>query len=316
MRRRLTLFPFLLLAACGNDLKPYSLIRALSIIAVRAQPAEVAGGETVRLEAAVADPAGMGRPVRLDWTYCALPVPIDDFVDKRCILEDSAPFLVPLGQGPVIDVTVPQIPRGPCAFAGGSAAALPPLCPQGLGTPDFTWGFYINVRLTTQAGNQKFVTIYPLRYAWPPGIPYLSERNRNPALGDLYAAAAGSDGRVLGLGPIRDGAEIPADSRIALHPVLIPGSAETYRIPNPEALAAKPMPTALDQIFAPTREKLRITWFATAGSFAADTTGENINDTVLTLPKETPAGPLDVWAVVRDERQGVDWLRRTFKVVK
>ena len=44
MRRRLTLFPFLLLAACGNDLKPYSLIRALSIIAVRAQPAEVAGG--------------------------------------------------------------------------------------------------------------------------------------------------------------------------------------------------------------------------------------------------------------------------------
>ncbi len=59
------------------------------------------------------------------------------------------------------------------------------------------------------------------------------------------------------------------------------------------------------------RESLRVSWFATGGAFAHDVTGRAQTDTetftqnVWTAP-ESP-GPVYLWAVLRDDRGGVDF---------
>ena len=59
------------------------------------------------------------------------------------------------------------------------------------------------------------------------------------------------------------------------------------------------------------RESLRLSWFATGGSFEHDVTGRGQTDTetfaenVWTAP--TTPGPVYFWTVLRDDRGGVDF---------
>src|SRR5262249_35666796 len=59
------------------------------------------------------------------------------------------------------------------------------------------------------------------------------------------------------------------------------------------------------------RESLRVSWFATAGTFAHDRTGrgeeepEPTSENRWTAPKAS--GPVHLWLVLRDSRGGVDF---------
>jgi hypothetical protein len=64
-------------------------------------------------------------------------------------------------------------------------------------------------------------------------------------------------------------------------------------------------------------ESMRVSWFATAGSFDTDHTGrleaefnEVTSDNTWTAPKDP--GPVFMWVVLRDDRGGVDW--QSFRV--
>jgi hypothetical protein len=62
------------------------------------------------------------------------------------------------------------------------------------------------------------------------------------------------------------------------------------------------------------RESMRVSWFATAGSFANDATGRGIDEYLLVSTENDWTAPVDtteavLWAVLRDSRGGVSWNR-------
>ena len=72
-----------------------------------------------------------------------------------------------------------------------------------------------------------------------------------------------------------------------------------------------------DHVLRNRHESLRVSWFASAGSFSSDHTGSTEADFANTssnndwrAPKE--AGPVFMWVVLRDDRGGVDW--QSFRV--
>jgi len=66
------------------------------------------------------------------------------------------------------------------------------------------------------------------------------------------------------------------------------------------------------------RESLRVSWFASAGSFTKDTTGRGEEEPELfarndwTAPQES--GAVHFWMVLRDSRGGVDFRETTIEV--
>ncbi|MEO8978755.1 MAG: hypothetical protein ABI548_04210 [Polyangiaceae bacterium] len=67
-----------------------------------------------------------------------------------------------------------------------------------------------------------------------------------------------------------------------------------------------------DHVLRNRHESMRVSWFASAGSFGSDHTGseeahfaDTTSDNDWRAPKE--AGPVFMWVVLRDERGGVDW---------
>jgi hypothetical protein len=59
---------------------------------------------------------------------------------------------------------------------------------------------------------------------------------------------------------------------------------------------------------------LRVSWFATSGSFSESVTGEAKPDTVWHLDTHLPApgATIDVYIVGREERGGTDFAHRAF----
>jgi hypothetical protein len=84
------------------------------------------------------------------------------------------------------------------------------------------------------------------------------------------------------------------------------GGSESYDYLDPE-----------DHVLKDRHEAMRVSWFATAGSFDTDHTGrledefaETTSDDTWTAPAEK--GPVFLWVVLRDDRGGSDW--QSFRV--
>jgi len=61
----------------------------------------------------------------------------------------------------------------------------------------------------------------------------------------------------------------------------------------------------------PHRESMRVSWFASAGSFEHEVTGRDEGDLATTTDNSwsapATAGPVHLWIVLRDSRGGVDF---------
>lgn len=102
-RARTALFCALaLVSGCAEELTPQSLVYDMRVLAVRAEPAAVAPGDTVHLDALVVDPFGADRPITQLWAACVNP-PADS--PARC-LQSGAPMI--LGEGPEVEATIPD----------------------------------------------------------------------------------------------------------------------------------------------------------------------------------------------------------------
>jgi hypothetical protein len=175
-------FAAALAAGCTPSFPRYSRVHSLSVLAIVAEPPEIAPGEATRVSALAVD--ADGRPVALAWAACALPPPAGELVDRRCVEEEEGDLLVPFGAGEAGDFTLPPIEEG------------------ALGLPDATGGVYYPIRLTAQAGAERVVAIYRLRVAGA-GV-----RNHNPTLDGLFA-----EGK-----PLEEGAVVRAGAPITLSP--------------------------------------------------------------------------------------------------
>jgi hypothetical protein len=270
---RACLVVVILAAACGTSFEKASFVEGLRILAIKAEPAEVAPGGSTTLSALAVDTAN--RPLTLSWSACTEPPQVGlGAINPGCFKVDTAAYLLPLGTGAPISASIPAID------------------PQTFGPPDASGGIYLPLRLDAQAGADKLSAAYRLRLARG-GAP-----NQNPKLADVQIVpASGAPASLDEATPL----EVHSGEKVTLRAAFAAGSAETYQVVEPGQTKT-------------VSELLNASWYATAGSWSEQVTGEAKPDTVWTADVHLPAAGsrIDVWIVGRDERGGTDLLHRVF----
>jgi hypothetical protein len=275
-----------LLGGCGNSFEPATWVKGLRVLAVRAEPAELAAGESGTLTVLAVDPDG--RAISVAWDACLLPPPASGgALNVECLTSDAGSAYLPLGTGTSVGFTMPALDLAT------------------LGLPDYTAGFYQPVRLIVTAGDAVVPTAYQVRYSLG-----LQPPNQNPALEAVYLVPAGVADPVPvdQLVPLDEAAppEVHVGDTLKLRATAVAGSAETYLVPDGDPAAGKTREVT---------ELLRFSWYSTAGDVSVEVTGEDQPDTEIKLTKYTPTPApegttVDLWIVARDERGGTDWTHR------
>jgi len=285
----------LLVAGCKPDFgQPPSLVSGPRLLAFKGEPAEVRPGDTVAVTPLAVSPMGTDAQPMIDWALCLTPKPLDEnnVVAGDCLADGDG--VMPIGSGPTVSA---EVPLDACALFGPDPPPQPPgeppLRPR---DPDVSGGYYQPVRardagLTgfglervtcnlAQAGAQISVD-FAMRY----------HANANPTLLPLAASIGGQ--------PVSLGA-IPINAKVDFNASWPSESAETY-----------PVYDIVGQQLVDHRESLRVSWFATAGSFEHDTSGRDENDAATSTDDvwTAPATPglVHLWLVLRDSRGGVDF---------
>jgi hypothetical protein len=176
---------------------PVSFIVGLRVLAVVADPPQVAPGATSQLSILAVDTDG--QPISAQWSRCTLAPRTGEAVNPGCVTGTSA--LVPIGSGLSIPFEMPQV----------TAADL--------GAPDASNGVYVPLVAQVTAGAQAVMVVYRLRLAdgQPP--------NMNPEIASIDVIGAGGAST-----PIDPATPFPvtAGEQLTLSATLAPGSAQTY----------------------------------------------------------------------------------------
>lgn len=270
------LVALLLLSGCSTSFEPPSFLSGLRILAVKAEPPEIAPGDATTMMGLAVDTRG--DAVALTWAACTVPaLPNLGSINPDCFTGGPAPYLAALGSGPSIQAVVPDV----------NVADF--------GPPDASGGIYLPVILEAQASGATVNAAYHLRLARaePP--------NNNPTLAAVLVVPAD------GSAPITTDEAVPIEvgsgDKVTLRAIFTDGSSETYGLTGPGQSGS-------------TTEVLRVSWFATAGSWSEDATGQSQPDTVWRADSHLPAAnaPIDIYVVGRDDRGGTDYLHRTLVV--
>jgi hypothetical protein len=296
MNNRKTILSLLALGAvaCGPEFDPYNELGGLRVLAVRAEPAELAEGQSSTLDAFIHEGAS-GAPT-LRWSLC--PWPSDPNAGFACPLDQAgwqaawqaaglsgqAPSLE-LGTGPAASLSFPGTraqAKALCEVLEQNVAASPMV------PPDCARSWPWTVRLSTRAGSASIETVKDVAVLTAAGLV----PNRNPTLTALRAAE-----HVLGELPL----DLTAGAKHALR-VEVPDSAiETY-VPA-SAWGEPPKPAE--------KESLLFTWFVDQGSTEHIHTSfkEGIEALAPATRNEWEApdegGEARLYVVVRDPRGGV-----------
>ena len=200
MRRAILCFAALA-CACADPFDPASYVQGLRVLAVRAEPPEVAPGGSTTLTSLAVDTTGAA--VQIQWTACTEPaVTGSGVINPACFGGGPAPYLVPLGSGSQV------------------AATIPAVTPSDFGPPDASGGLYLPIVLDAGSASGAVKASYRLRLAQG------TTPNHNPALSGMYVVAA--DGTLT---PLYEGTPLavgPGD-QVKLRVEFAAGSAETYQ---------------------------------------------------------------------------------------
>lgn len=282
---RLLLVAAALCAGCANDFDPASFVDKLRLLAVVANPPEVAPGEAVTLTATAVNPGGSTPTVT--WDACLLPPPpaTGESVNQACVTLMGGDQLVHLGDGATIATTMPAV------------------TPSMVGLPDQTNGFYLPVRVRLDADGKSLVAFYSLRIYLGALSP--NARNQNPTFTGMFTATSADAGAsdVTAVPDAPPLLEVTAQQEVDLRALVTPESAETFVVYDGDPRTTPPRTVT---------EAVAITWYTTAGHFTNEGTGIAKPDTTLVLDKHLPASgsTIDLWAVARDDRGGSDVIHR------
>lgn len=267
--------------ACGNgDQEPVSLIAGLRVLAIQASPPEIAPGEQTQVSATVVDDETLSPPV-VTWQACLRPPLPGQSVSPDCLTGSGGAPLLPLGEGPAVTVTMPDLPR------------------EAFGLPDSTGGVYLTLVAHVVGARDRLDATYRLRVAAPS-----TPRNANPQLttvlvgrGPGPADAAFDEATPL---PVHPG------DRVRLRASFAPESAERYVVAASAADASSGREAT---------ELLTTSWFTTRGELTLAKTSDVQPETELRLGQELPSGTaIDLYAVGRDERGGASVAHRMLVV--
>ncbi len=285
-------------SGCGEDFESISRLSSLRVLALQAEPAAPANGETSTLSALVYTPPGVSV-TSYAWSWCPFAGPASE--GSKCLVTEAE--LAAMG------VQVPPFDLGSAETASFEhnldPALLASICgATAPGQPSFLdceGGLPVQVKLVVTAGAEQITAINTLRLRFAPE----HEANANPPIDGLSAVVAGT--------------EVPVD--LAPGPTLLRGEETDVR--------AQVQPTAsegymgLDEMGLPVavREALVLSWFVESGELKDERTAfidgvvelapalENVWEPGLLKDYDRPTADLIV--VIRDSRGGVSWRRGT-----
>lgn len=282
-----------LFGACKPDLGDReSLVTRTQVLAVRGDPPEARPGELARYSLLVATPDG---PITTgaDWAFCATPKLLtENGAASAACLKDG---VRPLASGAA--TIEAAVPADACSLFGPEITSAD-LRPR---DPDVTGGYYQPLRVSVPVGGAPAEATIAfgleriackLTDAAAEVTADFARRyvlNENPELGPLTITRDGAPVAALA---------VPRGARLTLRATWPEASAERYVVYD---LASR---SVVDR-----RETMRVSWFATAGTFESDRTGrserelESFTENAWTAPNEPRT--MHVFVVLRDDRGGV-----------
>ena len=293
-------------AGCKPDLgAPPSLVTGPQILAIRGTPPEAAESATVTYDVLAVDVTGTVAAPPIDWAQCLAPDPPANGNDVS-----SACLTIPDDAGPA-PTFMAALPTDACMLFGPETPppqkGQPPTRPA---DADTTGGYYQPIRATwsVDAGQQISFALErilcrlanaPVDAAGQYAADYVP--NQNPQLADLLLDPAGAATPLFTAGqtPPTPGT-IAAGQTVTLQADWTAASAETFLVWDVVSLS-----------LVMQQESLRLSWFATGGSFLHDASGRGATETeTFTQNSWTApdvAGPVHFWMVLRDDRGGIDF---------
>lgn len=329
------------LVGCQPNYDPPSLINKLRVLGVRASPPQVRIGGTTSFDALVVG-HDVDQPLCFAWAFCPLAFPRDG--EFKCIDDE---VVVPLGNGSTAELTSQQVQE-----ATSPEKLQKVLDKHGFKLPaqlDTTEQPDIQAVAKQLAAFQLYVmfkiaTADEFGGTCPTGIGQLTSvcKDRDRCLqGNKRVSLAllpqyfHENPRFTGLR--LDEVEWPAALTPTVPPYdpppdawdaviesgldadLFPGFGPTARKIVPEVTdeSRETIPEKLDDAGKPKTEELLYSWFSSSGSYQKNRTWHEFPDNQL-LPPE-PADvvsprTVSVWVVVRDGRNGTDWVQRRVTV--
>ena len=333
--------------ACAPEFSDRSsAVSGPRVLAIQSSPAEVLPGNPVSYRILVADEQGTVSTLRATWSYCTQPKPTNELNDVANACFGSGDIVSAFGTGfsPTGKLPVnacaqfgPDVPQ-PAAGSGAPGSTVR----QTQGRPtdaDSTGGYYQPLILQVSAKGTQIPTLGETRITC--GLANSSGEqfeqyhartttNQNPVLSSVTVSELKNAELTL------DSAEAPlavtASKTLTLKAnwpacpsepscgdgICSPGE-KVQDCPDdcttPRGCGGSEPFAYLDptqHALVDRHESMRVSWFATAGSFDSDHTGrlesdyaEIFSDNTWTAPKVP--GPVFLWVVLRDDRGGVDW---------
>jgi hypothetical protein len=200
---RLALLAVLLgAAACGNDDQaPRTFIAGPRVLAIKAEPPEVAAGGSATVTILVAG-APQGQAVTVAWSRCLLaPLP-GQASNPDCVANPQAAYIEPIGDGTTITATMPA-----------------DITADQLGQPDASGGVYLSLVARVTVAAESFAAIYRLRFG--------TGGNQNPVLTGVSASDAAGTTLLDEATPLA----VSQGGLLTLNAVLAAGSEQSYVTP-------------------------------------------------------------------------------------
>jgi len=315
----------------------FSEVTAGRVLAVQSSPAEAAPSDKVSYRLLVVDATGTIQAPTARWSYCTQAKPVNELNDVSALCFGDTDVVQPFGMG---GEPTGKVPVNACRQFGPDLPQTKPGAPQGRPTdPDSTGGYYQPVILHVDVDSEDVPTLGETRITCGlagstseqfQDYKLRTKTNENPVLSQVTIVNQGdapltedtaesplvvSAGQRLSLraswpacpttaacgdgicSPLETIKDCPDD---CTKPVGCGGS-EPYAYLDPV------LRTLVDR-----HETMRVSWFASGGSFGSDHTGrseadfaETTSDNDWDAPSQT--GPVFLWVVLRDDRGGVAW---------
>ena len=328
------------LAVCGcrPDIEGgASLVESPRVLAIQSVPAEAAPGKPIAYKALYVAPSEELDTSTLDWALCLVrkPISVAGSIALECLeSEASADILTPIGAG---EKAMGTLPKDGCRVFGPSPPAPKPGEPAARpADPDSSGGYYQPLRLHVPASESEYAVGFT-RIACGVGSATQEQAldygkryrdNQNPEVDQVLVDPDGAGqplstdasaptllraGVQLTLraswadcpvdGTCGDGVCTPSDDRDQCSadcsaPLGCTG-AEPYIFLDP-----------IERRVVERRESMRVSWFATGGTFEHDRSGRSEDEASIPTSDNrwtAPTNPSDVrfWVVLRDDRGGV-----------
>jgi len=291
-------------AGCKPDLgAPASLLVGPRILAVRGNTAEADPGTTLTFDALAVQPDGTIVDPPLGWSFCHTPKPPTEAnaVNRECVdMPDEA--------GPSPTFMAP-LPSDGCMTFGPQPPPVQPGQPMiRPRDPDGTGGFYQPLRVSLQVATGSDTAFQlqriscmlanaPIDVTRTYNTTYT--KNLNPLIDHVTLDPDGTPMQVVG-------------AAAATSASTAPGRTTTLELGwGADVPEMYPVWDLASRTLITHRESLRVSWFASAGSFLKDNTGRGEDEPDLFARNDWTA-PLDsgivhFWVVLRDSRGGIDF---------